>query len=423
MTTSSPRRAVITGAGIVSSLGNSLAEVEASLRAGVPRIEPVPLWRELGLRCHVAGLVHGVDELAEKLELPRRHQLAMSKAALFAALAARQAVDDAGLAPATLASRRTGAIVGSGVGSATTIHRGAVDVYAGKARRIDPYAVLKSMSSATSAAIVHLLGIGGRSYSLASACATSAHTIGHAAELVRAGVLDVAIAGGAEEIDELVAAAFSALRSALASRFNDRPAEASRPFAADRDGFVPASGGAIVIVESEEHARARGARIRAELAGFGTTSEGFDLVLPEPGGEAAAAAMAQALDDAGATSDAVGYVNAHATATVAGDLAEAAALRRVFGGRLPPISSTKSLGGHALGATGAIELVHCLLMLEGGFLAPSANSTPRDPELADLPVIEETRAARPELLLSNSFGFGGANAVLALRRHAGPGGA
>jgi 3-oxoacyl-[acyl-carrier-protein] synthase-1 len=410
------RRAVVTGAGIVSSLGNSLSEVEKALRAGEPRIAAVPLWKELGLRCQVAGVVGGVEELADRLELPRRNRLAMSNVALYASVAARAAVDDAGLAPADLASRRTGVVVGCGTGSAATIHRGGVDVHAGRARRVDPYAVLKTMASAPSAAIVHLLGVGGRSYSMSSACATSAHAIGHAAELVRAGLLDVAIAGGAEEIDELVAAGFSALRAALASRFNDRPAEASRPFAADRDGFVPASGAGVMVLEAEESARRRGARIRAELAGFGATSEGFDLVLPQPEGEAAAAAMMQALADAGEPPDAVDYVNAHGTATVAGDLAEAAALRRVFGARLPPISSTKSLGGHALGATGAIELVHCLLMIEGGFLAPSANSRPRDPLLADLPVVESARAADVRLALSNSFGFGGTNAALALRR-------
>jgi 3-oxoacyl-[acyl-carrier-protein] synthase I len=410
------RRAVVTGAGIVSSLGNSLAEVEAALRAGEPRIEKVPRWGELGLRCQVAGRVAGAEELADRYELPRRKLLAMSTAALYAALAARQAVDDAGLGEELLASRRTGAIVGSGIGSAASIYQGGADLHGGRLRRLDPYGVVKSMSSAPSAALVHLFGIGGRSYGITSACATSAHGIGHAAELVRAGVLDVVVAGGAEESDELVAAGFAALRTALATRWNERPREASRPFAEDRDGFVPASGAAIVIVEAEEHARARGARIRAELAGFGASSEGFDLVLPEPTGDAAAAAIAQALEDAGEPPAAVDYVNAHATATVAGDLAEAAALRRVFGETLPPISSTKSLGGHALGATGAIELVHCLLMLEGGFLAPSANSRPRDPRLADLPVVEETRTASPRLLLSNSFGFGGTNAVLALRR-------
>ncbi len=409
-------RAVITGAGIVSSLGNSLSEVAAVLAAGEPRIEAVREWAELGLRCQVAGVVHGVDELTESAGIGTRDLPAMSRAALYCTLAAGQAIADAGLSGSELASARTGCIVGTGIGSTTAVYRGGVEVHAGRARRVDPYSVIKSMSSSAAAAIVHRFRIGGRSYSLASACATSAHAIGHAAELVRAGLLDVVVAGGGEEIDELVAAAFAALRTALSTRFNDRPALASRPFAADRDGLVPASGAGVVVVESLERARARGARVRAEIAGFGANSEGFDLVLPEPSGVRAAECMALALADAGADPGDVDYVNAHATGTLAGDLAEAAALRRVFGTELPPISSTKSLGGHALGAAGAQEAIHCLLMLEQGFLAPSANSEPRDPLLADLPVVTATRPERLGLVLSNSFGFGGTHAVLALRR-------
>jgi 3-oxoacyl-[acyl-carrier-protein] synthase-1 len=376
----------------------------------------VPEWARLGLRCQVGGVVHGAAELAESMRLPRRTLVAMSNASLYCALAGQQAIVEANLEPRDLASPRAGCIVGTGIGSTSAVYRGGVEVHAGRARRVDPYGVLKAMSNGASAALVHLFGIGGRSYSLASACSTSAHAIGHAAELVRAGALDFALAGGGEDIDELVVAGFSALRGALSRRFNDRPALASRPFAADRDGFVPASGAAVVVVESLEHARARGAPIRAEVAGFGANSDGFDLVLPDPSGARAAECIALALADAAATPPDVDYVNAHATGTGAGDLAEAAALRRVFGDRLPPISSTKSLGGHSLGAAGAQEVTHCLLMLADEFLAPSANSEPRDPALADLPVVTEARPARPELVLSNSFGFGGTHAVLALRR-------
>jgi len=408
-------RAVITGAGVVSSLGNTLAEVEASLRRGMPRIESVPQWAELGLRCQVAGVVRDVQELADAAAIPKREQLAMSSAALYCILAATQAIADAGLSAEELRSPRTGCIVGTGIGSTSAVYRGGVEVHSGRARRVDPYSVIQAMSSSASAALVHRFGIGGRSYSLASACATSAHAIGHAAELVRAGALDLVLAGGGEEIDELVAAAFAALRTALATRFNDRPTLASRPFAADRDGLVPASGAGVLAIESLERARARGARVYAEIAGFGANSDGFDLVLPEPSGARAADCMAAALADAGAVPADVDYVNAHATGTLAGDLAEAAALRRLFGDRLPPISSTKSLGGHSLGAAGAQEAIHCLLMLSGRFLAPSANSEPRDPDLADLPIVTAARPARPGLILSNSFGFGGTHAVLALR--------
>lgn len=409
-------RAVITGAGIVSSLGNSPAEVAAALRAGRSGIERVQRWADLGLRSQVAGVVHGATELAAAAGLPRREIAALAPGPLYCILAAAQAIADAGLTAAELASPRTGCIVGTGIGSTGAVYRGGVEVHAGRARRVDPYAVVQSMSSSASAAVVHRFGIGGRSYAVSSACATSAHAIGHAAELVRAGILDLAIAGGGEEIDELVAGAFAAMRTALATRFNDRPDLASRPFAADRDGLVLASGAGIVVVESRERALARGARVRAEIAGFGANSDGFDLVLPEPSGARAAECMALALADAGAGAAEVDYVNAHATGTAAGDRAEAAALRRLFGDRLPPLSSTKSLGGHGLGAAGAHEAIHCLLMLEGGFLAPSVNSVPRDPELADLPLVTAARPARLELALSNSFGFGGTHAVLALRR-------
>jgi 3-oxoacyl-[acyl-carrier-protein] synthase-1 len=412
----SSRRPVITGLGVVSCLGNSTATVADALRAGRSGVTPVASWQALGLRSTVAGQVSGIEEMSERFALPPRERLAMSRAALYAVLATHGAVEDAALTASDLGNPRVGVVVGSGVGDTTTIHRGAAQVEAGRPRQIEPYAILKSMSNAPSAALVRRFGAGGRSYSLASACATSTHAIGHAAELVRGGRCDVVIAGGCEEIDDPTAAAFSALRSALSSHWNDRPAEASRPFAADRDGFVLASGAAIVVVESLTHAQRRGARIHAEVAGFGANSDGFDWVLPEPSGERAAACMREALDDAQASPDEVDYVNAHATATLVGDVAEAAALRRVFGARLPPISSTKSLGGHALGAAGAIEVIHCALMLNGGFLAGSRNSKPRDPALADLPVIATTRDADVRLALTNSFGFGGTHAVLALRR-------
>ena len=408
-------RAVITGAGIVSSLGNSLADVEGALRGARSGIARVPGWADLGLRCQVAGVVQGAEELAAAAGISRRERLALSPGVLYCALAAGQAIADAGLTAAELAAPSTGCIVGTGIGSTGAVYLGGVEVHAGRARRVDPYSVVKSMSSSASAALVHRFGIGGRSYSISSACATSAHAIGHATELVRAGLLDIVVAGGGEEIDELVAAAFGAMRTALATRFNDRPALACRPFAADRDGLVLASGAGVVIIENRDRALARGARVRAEVAGFGANSDGFDLVLPEPSGARAAACMRLALADAGATPADVDYVNAHATGTPAGDRAEAAALRLLFGDRLAAISSTKSLGGHALGAAGAQEAIHCLLMLEGGFLAPSANSEPRDPELADLPVVTRARPARLGLVLSNSFGFGGTHAVLALR--------
>jgi 3-oxoacyl-[acyl-carrier-protein] synthase-1 len=409
------QRAVVTGIGVLSCLGNSVAEVDSSLRLGRSGIERIAAWEALGLRSTIGGPVRDVEALTESASLAPRELLTLSRAALYALLATHQALADADLAAPALRSHRTAVIVGSGVGDTTTIHRAASEARAGRARRIDAYSIVKSMSNAPAAAIVRRFGVGGRSYSLASACASSSHAIGHAAELVRAGLADVVIAGGTEEIDDLIAAGFSALRSALSSRSNERPEAASRPFAEDRDGFVLASGAGVLVVESASHAEARGARIRAEIAGFGANSDDFDLVLPEPSGARAAQCMELALADAGARPEEVDAINVHATATPAGDLAEAAALRRVFA-RLPPVASSKSLGGHALGASGVHEAIHCILQLEGGFLAPSINSEPRDPALRDLPVVTEARRATPRLMLSNSFGFGGTHAVLAIRR-------
>jgi 3-oxoacyl-[acyl-carrier-protein] synthase-1 len=281
---------------------------------------------------------------------------------------------------------------------------------------MDPYTLLRGMSSSTSATVANLFSIQGPSYSISSACATSAHNIGHAADLIRSGVIDRAIAGGGEDVSELITAAFHALRLALSTGSNDRPARASRPFDRDRDGFVISGGAGVVILEELEVARARNARIRGELAGYAATSDGYDLVLPEPTGAQAAACIELALETSGVQASSVDYVNCHATATAQGDIAELRALRRVFGSDCPPFSSTKSMTGHGLGAAGGLELIYCLAMLEHSFLAPSINVETPDPELAGLPLVLETRAANLDIIVSNNFGFGGTNAALVLRR-------
>jgi 3-oxoacyl-[acyl-carrier-protein] synthase-1 len=403
---------VITGLGVVSCLGNDIESVAEALRGGRSGLETIAAWRDAGLRSTVGGPVRDLDAQAARWGLAPRDVLPLSRAALYAILATHQALADADLPPAALSQPRSAVLLGSGVGDTTTIHDSAALARAGKSRRIEPYAIVKSMSSAPAAAVTRRFAAGGRSYALSSACASAAHAIGHATELIRAGSIDVAIVGGSEHIDELIAAGFDALRMALSTRFNDRPAAASRPFAADRDGFVLASGAGILILEAAGHASRRGARARAEVLGYGTNSDPFDLVLPEPTGARAAECMALALADAGVEPSAVGAVNAHATATAAGDPAEAAALRRVFGTALPPIASSKGAGGHALGASGAHEAIHAVLQIERGFLMPSLNSEPRDPALADLPVVTGGRSAVVPNVLSNSFGFGGANASL-----------
>lgn len=413
------RRVAVTGIGLVSCLGHDYGEVGEALRAGRSGVRAMPDWDRPGLRSHVAGALDGAEEKLAAAGFPKQLALGMSDAARWCALAARDAVADAGLGAEELGDRATGCFVGSGVGDIATIHRTAEMYHAGRLRRADPFTVLRAMSSSPSASVANLLGIRGRSYSLSSACATSAHNVGHAYELIRHGGLDRAVAGGGEEVSDLVAAAFSTLRLALSTHYNDAPARASRPYDAGRDGFVVGGGAAIVVLEELAAARRRGAHVHCEIAGFGATSDAHDTVLPHPSGGGAAACMAAALADAGLEPREVGYVNTHGTSTQDGDVAELRALRRVFGDRVPAFSSTKSMTGHGLGAAGALELVFCASMLEGGFLAPSINVDDPDPEVAGLPLVTETREDGVDVAMSNSFGFGGTNAVLVLRRAAG----
>jgi 3-oxoacyl-[acyl-carrier-protein] synthase-1 len=410
------RRVVVTGVGIVSSLGHSFDDVARRLAAGASGITRNEEWAELGLAATVAGSLDGIDDKIAASSLTKRRRAAMGEAALYCCLAALDAVADARLEADDLAAESTACIVGSGIGSTRAVYDGGRQVYGGRPRRVDPYGVLHAMASSCSAAVSNLLGIRGRSYSLSSACATSSHNVGHAFELVRDGLLERAVAGGGEEIAPLVGAAFAALRSALSTRFAATPERASRPFEAERDGFVLSGGAGVVVLETLERALERGATIHGELAGFAANCDAFDLVLPEPEGTQAASCMRAAIADAGIEAAAVDYVNAHATGTVSGDLAEGRALRSVFGGDLPSISSTKSMGGHALGAAGAHELIHCLAMIERGFVAPSINVDRLDPELADLPVLRQTERREIDVAMSNSFGFGGTNAVLVVRR-------
>ena len=407
-------RVVATGLGIVSCLGNDLESVERSLRAERSGIQPVPQWRELGIKSQIAGTLDLEERIASSAISPRRLET-MGPPARYAVLAAESAIAQAALSPEQLASDRCACIVGSGVGALTTVYEGAVEVHAGRPRRVRPFAILQGMSSSCSAHVTQTFGIGGRSYSLSSACASSTHAIGHAFELLRARMVDVAVVGGSEAVDAIVAGSFAALRGALSTGFNDRPQLASRPFDVSRDGFVLSSGGGALVLETREHARARGARALVEIAGFGANSDGHDIVQTEPEGVRAAACMRAALADAGIDPREVDYVNAHATSTPIGDDAEIRALRAVFGSSLPRVSSTKSLNGHSLGAAGVHELAHCVAMMHGGFLAACTNLEQPSPENEDVPFVRSPEAASPAVVLSNSFGFGGTNASLVLR--------
>jgi len=277
--------------------------------------------------------------------------------------------------------------------------------------------VLLAMSSSASANIANVFPVGGRSYSISSACATSTHNIGHGFELIRGGALNTAIAGGGEEVNALITAAFCAMRLALSTQYNDSPEKASRPYDVNRDGFVIGGGGGIVILEELEHARERGAKVYCEILGYAANSDGYDMTLPEREGRQTGDCMRLAIEDAGINPASIDYINTHGTSTVAGDLAEIAAIRRVFQGNIPFVSSTKSLGGHSLGAAGAHEVIHCIGMIEENFIAPSKNIEVLDPQFEDIPIVREPKEANLEIVMSNNFGFGGTNACIILGKY------
>jgi 3-oxoacyl-[acyl-carrier-protein] synthase-1 len=414
--TDGKRRVVVTGLGIVSCLGTDYPTVLEALEAGRSGVRAMPEWEGRGLKSLVAGPIPDLEAKRESVALPKKLTPAMSDSALYCSIAAKDAVADAGLSESDLNEITTGCIVGSGVGSVESVSKAAQLYFDERVRRIDPYTVLRCMSSSASTAIANLLKIRGRSYSLSSACATSTHNIGHAYELIRDGALDSAVAGGGEDVSELVTAAFQGLRLALSTRYNETPTRASRPYDADRDGFVIGGGGGIVVLEELEKARARGARIRAEIIGFGATSDGYDVVLPEPEGKQAGACMQMALDEAGCRPGEIDYVNTHGTSTIHGDVAEVKAMQLVFGDEMPLFSSTKSMTGHSIGAAGAIELVFCLGMMEKGFVAPSINVENPDSAVQGLPLVTETLRQPLTTILSNNFGFGGTNAALVIRQ-------
>ncbi len=400
------RRVVITGMGITSCLGNDLDTVSSALREGRPGIRHLPDHAEAGLRSHVGGNI----ELDLDAQIDRKVKRFMSDASAYAYIAMRDAIADAGLDTEQVANPRTGLIAGSGGGSSQWQVESADILRARGVRKVGPYMVPRTMCSTVSACLATAFQIKGLSYSLSAACATSAHCIGAAADLIRHGAQDVMFAGGGEDLHWSMSVMFDAM-GALSTRFNDTPASASRPYDKDRDGFVIAGGGGMLVLEDYDHAVARGARIHAELIGYGVTSDGADMVAPS--GEGAVRCMNMAMANLSAPID---YLNTHGTSTPLGDVTELKAVREVFGEAVPPLSSTKALSGHSLGAASVHEAIYCLLMMRDGFIAGSANIGELDPLVEGFPIVRESQDAQLNTVMSNSFGFGGTNAALVFGR-------
>lgn len=408
------RRVAITGIGIVSSIGNNVAEVTDSLRNGTSGIVAAPEYTELGFRSQV----HGTVKMDVTEHIDRKQMRFMGEGAAYAVLAMEQAIADAGLSEDEVSNPRTGLIAGSG-GPSTANMLTAFDTTREKGpKRVGPYMVPRCMSSTVSACIATFFKIKGLNYSITSACSTSAHCITSGADAIRAGSQDIVFAGGGEELHWTLSVLFDAM-GAMSSKYNDDPSKASRAYDADRDGFVIAGGGGMVVLEDMDRAIARGAKIYAELVGYGANSDGHDMVAPSGEGAVRCMELALAGFDGNPITEPVDYINAHGTSTPVGDVKELEAVRTVFGprGYLPVVTSTKSLTGHSLGATGVQEAIYTMIMMQEGFIAASANIETPDPAIGDIPV-PSTRMddAKINVALSNSFGFGGTNATLALRK-------
>lgn len=404
------KRVVVTGIGIVSSLGNNQSEVLASLREGRTGVAHSSEYAELGFRSHVHAPVNiDPDEIID-----RKIRRFMGEGAAYNYIAMEEAIRDSGLSDAQISNPRAGIIMGSG-GPSTSNLLTAWDAFREKGlKKVGPYMVPRTMSNTNSACLATPFKIQGVNYSISSACATSAHCIGNAAELIQLGKQDVIFAGGGEELHWTLTVLFDAM-GALSSKYNDTPQKASRAYDADRDGFVISGGGGVLVLEELEHAKARGAKIYAELTGYGATSDGYDMV--QPSGEGAVRCMQQAMATVRGPID---YINAHGTSTPVGDIRELEAVKAVFGNAVPRISSTKSLSGHSLGAAGVHEAIYTLLMMEHRFIAASANIENLDAGAAGVPIVRERiDGAKLDVAMSNSFGFGGTNASLVFERHDG----
>ena len=404
------RRVVVTGMGIVSCLGTDKETVLDSLKEGRSGIKFQEEYKEMGFRSHVAGSI----DLDYSDLIDRKLVRFMGDAAAYAYLSMDQAIKDAGLTEDQVSNVRTGLIAGSGGASSADIVETADILRTKGVRRVGPYRVTRTMGSTVSACLATPFKIKGVNYSITSACATSAHCIGNAMEQIQLGKQDIVFAGGGEELHWSLSVMFDAM-GALSSKYNDTPEKASRAYDANRDGFVIAGGGGMLVLEDYEHAKARGAKIYAELVGYGATSDGYDMVAPS--GEGAVRCMKQAMSTVDGSID---YINSHGTSTPAGDIQELKAMKETFGADMPPVSSTKSLTGHSLGATGVQEAIYSLLMMENDFICASANVEELDPEAEGLPVVTERKDnVDLQRVMSNSFGFGGTNSTLVFQKFEG----
>ncbi len=405
------KRVAVTGMGVVSSIGNNTQEVLASLREAKSGIVRAEEYAKLGFRCQV----HGAVQLEWEPMIPRKPRRFMEAGVGWNYIALDQAIRDSGLGPGDVVNERTGIVMGSGGPSTRAIVRAADTTREKDPKKVGPFEVPKGMCSGPSAALATAFQIKGVNYSISSACATSAHCIGNGAEMIQWGKQDVVFAGGCEELDWTLSVLFDAM-GAMSSKYNETPARASRAYDKNRDGFVIAGGAGVVVLEEMEHARARGAKNNAELVGYGATSDGYDMVAPA--GDGAVRCMRLAMQgNNGKGVGRIDYINPHGTATPVGDKVEIDAIRQVFGKAIPPISSTKSLTGHSLGAAGVQEAIYSLLMLNNGFVCESANIDELDPDFADVPIqVARKDDAGLECVMSNSFGFGGTNATLVFRR-------
>ncbi|MDO6464631.1 beta-ketoacyl-ACP synthase I [Pseudoalteromonas carrageenovora] len=402
------RRAVITGIGVVSSIGNNKEEVLESLKSGKSGIAFNQEFADYKLRSNVSGKI----DIDVKEHVDRKAMRFMGDAAAYSYISMQQAIEDAGLSDDQVSNERTGLLVGSGGGSSKWQVEAADILREKGVKRVGPYMVPRTMASTTSACLATPFKIKGVNYSISSACATSAHCIGHAVEQIQLGKQDVIFAGGGEELHWTLAMEFDAM-GALSTKYNESPEKASRTYDANRDGFVISGGGGIVVVEELEHALARGAHIYAEIVGYGATSDGYDMVAPS--GEGAVRCMRQAMQDV----DSIDYLNTHGTSTPVGDVKELGAIQEVFGGNSPMISATKAMTGHALGAAGVHEAIFSLLMLEHSFVAPSINIDELDEQAEGLNIVTERRDVELNTVMSNSFGFGGTNATLVMSKYKG----
>lgn len=402
------RRVVVTGIGIVSSIGNNKAEVLASLKAGRSGIISAPEYVELGMRSRI----HGKVNIDAKSMIDRKIYRFMGDAAAFSYIAMQEAIEDSGLQDSDVQSERTGLILGTGGASPENIVKAADNLREKGIKRVGPYMVTKTMASTIPACVSTPFKIKGVSYTISSACSTSAHCIGHGAELIQFGKQDIVFAGGGEEVHWAMSVLFDGM-GAMSSNYNDEPERASRPYDKDRDGFVISGGGSVLVLEELEHAKARGATIYAELTGYGATSDGYDMV--QPSGEGAVRCMKQAMQNVNTPID---YLNAHGTSTPIGDVRELEAIEAVFGNNKPYVTSTKSLTGHALGAAGSNEAIYSLLMMQNDFIAASANVENLDEAAENFPIVTKlAENIKLDTIMSNSFGFGGTNCSLVFSRY------